>query len=164
MEYLMILSNNFSLLKFMIALVIILILVVKTTYASSDLFDKVADKYYSEGNTIQEESKEFMGKYDGLFYRSEPHKIFINEACENKYYTIAHELGHYIYYKTKDKWTVEMHSTLAAFYAYYSETIKEKCYNEDETFAELFAWYSTSQVSLTISELVEQAVDILIKE
>ena len=149
--------------KFLVFLLIIL-LFSTPVFASEDVFEEVADKYYSEGNKIIEEDKEFMGKYDGFFTFTTPHKIFISKTCERKYYVIAHELGHYIYHKTKDKWTPDMHATLAAFYSYYSDTIKERCFTEDETFAEMFAWYSTKQVSLTISELVEKAVEILLAE
>lgn len=51
-----------------LAFLLIVLLCSTPVFASEDVFEKVADKYYSEGNKIIEEEKDFMGNYDGFLH------------------------------------------------------------------------------------------------
>ena len=61
--------------------------------------------------------------------------------------TIVHEIGHFLYSKTYAYLDDSSKATAAHNYEYW-KNYNPKCYNENETFAEIYSWYIFDMIDL----------------
>lgn len=107
----------------------------------------VVDLYNNYGGTITFTDEVLDNdKYLNGIYWHDTYNIEIrirNEEEEGIDYNLAkilpHELGHFVYFRTYDKWEDFMKDSLFRSFDYWSKYNLD-CYDREETFAELYAW------------------------
>lgn len=67
---------------------------------------------------------------------------------------ILHEFGHFLYNKTYLYLYEESKNKVKENYEYY-KNYNPACYNEDETFAELYSWYLSGNIKMLDSDTIE---------
>lgn len=85
--------------------------------------------------------QDLMGLY---FLDNSDIQVRADDTTENNPNTyipgsFMHEIGHFIYHKAAPFLSSESKATLQSCYTYWSQYSPE-CYNEDETFATMYAW------------------------
>lgn len=81
--------------------------------------------------------------------------ILLNIDSSNVYSrAILHEFGHFLYNKTYLYLYEESKNKVKENYEYY-KNYNPACYNEDETFAELYSWYLSGNTKMLDNDTIE---------
>ena len=140
----------------------------ETQLKINDAFKNVSDdvvRLYNaiggEVNFVDELLDRGMGKQQdlmGLYFLDDSDiQVRADDATENNPNTyipgsFMHEIGHFIYHKTAPFLSDESKAALQSCYTYWSQYSPE-CYNEDETFATMYAWDKAGMSDLDESTL-----------
>lgn len=120
----------------------------------------IPDLYNNEHATIEFTSKNLAGEDNvmGLCY-VDSSDIFIkyresllSDPNLNLGTSLPHELGHFIYEKTRSYWSESAKKQITSSYNYWKK-YSLACYNENETFATLYSWYVNNDGCLTNDEI-----------
>lgn len=120
----------------------------------------IPDLYNNEHATIEFTSKNLAGEDNvmGLYY-VDSSDIFIkyresllSDPNLNLGTSLPHELGHFIYDKTRSYWSESAKKQITSSYNYWKK-YSLACYNENETFATLYSWYVNNDGCLTSDEI-----------
>ena len=120
----------------------------------------IPDLYNRELATIEFTSKNLAGEDNvmGLCY-VDSSDIFIkyresllSDPNLNLGVSLPHELGHFIYEKTRSYWSESAKKQITSSYNYWKK-YSLACYNEHETFATLYSWYVNNDGCLTSDEI-----------
>lgn len=120
----------------------------------------IPDLYNNEHATIEFTSKNLAGEDNvmGLCY-VDSSDIFIkyresllSDPNLNLGTSLPHELGHFIYDKTRFYWSESAKKQITSSYNYWKK-YSLACYNENETFATLYSWYVNNDGCLTSDEI-----------
>lgn len=120
----------------------------------------IPDLYNNEHATIEFTSKNLAGEDNvmGLCY-VDSSDIFIkyresllSDPNLNLGTSLPHELGHFIYEKTRSYWSESAKKQITSSYNYWKK-YSLACYNENETFATLYSWYVNNDGCLTSDEI-----------
>ena len=81
--------------------------------------------------------------------------VLLNIDSSNVYSrAILHEFGHFLYNKTYLYLNEESKNKVKENYEYY-KNYNPACYNEDETFAELYSWYLSGNTKMLNNDTIE---------
>lgn len=81
--------------------------------------------------------------------------VLLNIDSSNVYSrAILHEFGHFLYNKTYLYLNEESKNKVKENYKYY-KNYNPACYNEDETFAELYSWYLSGNTKMLNNDTIE---------
>lgn len=120
----------------------------------------IPDLYNRELATIEFTSGILAGEDNvmGLYYQNSS-DIFIkyresllSDPNLNLGVSLPHELGHFIYEKTRLYWSESAKKQITSSYNYWKK-YSLACYNEHETFATLYSWYVNNDGCLTSDEI-----------
>jgi hypothetical protein len=115
-----------------------------------DIPDYVIELYNKVGGTLEFTNKVLGGNknINGMYWLdgSDIQVRSSNDVLNNSSYAfrniLAHELGHFVYYMTYGNWKQETKDELHKVFEYWNQYAPE-CYDEVETFAEIYAWEMT---------------------
>ena len=136
----------------------------KINDAFKNISDDVIRLYNAVGgevNFVDELLDRGMGKQQDLmglyFLYDSDIQVRADDATENNPNTyipgnLMHEIGHFIYHKAVPFLSDESKTELQACYDYWKQYSPE-CYNEDETFATMYAWDKAGMNDLDESTL-----------
>lgn len=127
----------------------------ETQLKINEVFQNISDdtiKLYNAANGKIEFVKSVLDRGNGkesdvmglYFFDDSKIQIRADDVTQNNPSTyipgsVAHEIGHFVYHKTYPFLSEESKETLSSCYSYWSQYSPE-CYNEDETFATMYAW------------------------
>lgn len=120
----------------------------------------IPDLYNREFATIEFTSGILAGDDNvmGLYYPNSSdifikyREVLLSDPNLNLGTSLPHELGHFIYEKTRSYWSESAKKQITSSYNYWKK-YSLACYNEHETFATLYSWYVNNDGCLTSDEI-----------